>query len=163
MMKKEKPGPGQESVWDYPRPPAMEQTNKLLKVEFNDHVIAETQKGLRILETSQPPAYYFPPGDVQMDLLERAGGFSICEWKGNAHYYHIIVDGKKSEKAAWSYREPHKKYQALKDYIAFYPGRVDACFVDGEKVKPQDGNFYGGWITDDIVGPIKGGPGTFGW
>ena len=157
------PGPGQESVWDYPRPPRLEPCARHLKVLFAGTVIAETQSAQRILETSHPPSYYVPPADVRRDLLERAPGRSICEFKGQASYWSIRVGEVLSEAAAWSYASPWSPYEALKDHFCFYAGRVDACFVDDEKVVPQAGDFYGGWRTADIVGPFKGGPGTRGW
>ena len=157
------PGPGQESVWDYPRPPRLEPTDRHLKVIFAGTVIAETRRALRILETSHPPSYYFPPSDLRSDLLEPAPGRSICEFKGQAAYWSIRVGGRLSEAAAWSYAAPWSPYGALKDHLCFYAGRVDACFIDGEPVVPQAGDFYGGWRSADVVGPFKGGPGTRGW
>jgi len=161
-MKRINPGANQESVWDYPRPPALEDVAKHLKVEFNGKIIAETTKGKRVLETSQPPAYYFPPEDVNEELLKKLKEFTYCEWKGHAYYFDVKVEGKKAEKAAWYYPNPKEKYKGIKNYVAFYPVEMD-CYVDDEKVQPQEGNFYGGWITSDIVGPFKGGAGTAGW
>ena len=162
-MKKEEPGPGQESVWDYPRPPRLDKSDKKVKVIFNGETIAETVNAKRVLETSHPPVYYIPPGDVNMKYLEREQGSSYCEWKGQAHYYSVSVGDRTSKKAAWSYASPNRRFQDIKDHIAFYPHKMDACFVDEEEVRAQEGSFYGGWITDDIVGPFKGGPGTMGW
>jgi uncharacterized protein (DUF427 family) len=158
------PGPGQESVWDYPRPPAIEPNTKHLRVELDRVTIAETTRGHRILETSQPPAYYFPPDDVRMDLLSPSTTRTFCEWKGQAVYFSArTADDRTVEDAAWSYPDPVERYAAIKDHIAFYAQRVDACWVDGEQVRGNDGSFYGGWITSNIVGPFKGGPGTAGW
>jgi uncharacterized protein (DUF427 family) len=158
------PGPGEESVWDYPRPPRLEQSDKQVKVIFNGVVIAESQRPLRILETSHPPVYYVPPEDVQLDAYfkptERA---TFCEWKGAASYYTIVVGKKSAANAAWYYAHPRHPYEALAGYVAFYPGKMDACFVNGEQVQPQEGDFYGGWITHEIVGPFKGGLGTRAW
>ena len=162
-MKREEPGPEQESVWDYPRPPRLEPTDKRIRVEFNGEVIADTTDAKRILETSHPPVYYIPPEDVQMNCLERISDSSYCEWKGQAHYFHVKVGRKKAERAAWSYASPNEKYRGIKDHIAFYPHKMDACYVNEEQAKAQEGSFYGGWVTDDIVGPFKGGPGTMGW
>ncbi len=156
-------GPGQESVWSYPRPPRLEESNKLVQVVFNGVVIAETQRAKRILETSHPPVYYIAPEDIQMQYLAPTSQHSYCEWKGAASYYTVSVNGKTVENAAWYYRKPTKGYEALADYIAFYPSLMDACYVNGEQVQAQKGDFYGGWITSDIVGPFKGGPGTSGW
>ena len=157
------PSPGQESVWDYPRPPRVEATDKQIKVVFNGVTIAETRRAKRGLETSHPPVYYIPPEDVLMEHLIPASGSSWCEWKGHASYYDVVFDDIKTERAAWTYHEPSGSFEAIRDHIAFYPGRMDACYVDNERVTPQPGGFYGGWITEDIVGPFKGGPGTRGW
>jgi uncharacterized protein (DUF427 family) len=158
------PGPGQESVWDYPRPPRVETCRRHIKVEFNGLVVAETTRAKRVLETSQPPAYYIPPEDVRLrEHFQPTGHTTVCEWKGVAHYYTITVDGRTAANAAWYYPEPAPGFEAIKDHVAVYPGRVEACYVDGEKAEPQEGDFYGGWITKDVVGPFKGGPGTQGW
>jgi uncharacterized protein (DUF427 family) len=134
-----------------------------LQVYFAGVLIAETRSALRVLETSQPPAYYFPPADVQTAYLERAEERTWCEWKGRAGYYHLCAGDQYSPNAAWYYPQPTPAFAALKNYIAFYASRVDRCLVDGEAVKPQAGDFYGGWITSDVVVPFKGGPGTTGW
>jgi len=157
------PEPGQESVWDYPRPPRLEDTTRHIQVIFNGVIIAETRSAKRVLETSHPPVYYIPPEDVRMAYLAPARGTSFCEWKGAARYYTIAVNGKTAESAAWYYPEPSAPYAALRGYVAFYPARMDACLVDGERVQAQPGDFYGGWITHEIVGPFKGAPGTRGW
>lgn len=157
------PGPGQESVWDYPRPPRLEPVAQPLRVVFNDEVIAETRRGLRILETSHPPVYYFPHEDVRQAFVERTPRSTGCEWKGYAVYYHVVVGERRADFAAWSYPEPASAYEALRDHFAFYASKMDACYVGDEQVRPQPGDFYGGWITDAIVGPFKGGPGTWGW
>jgi uncharacterized protein (DUF427 family) len=163
-MKKIKPGPGQESVWDYPRPPRLEKTSQHLRVLLDEVLIAETRRGYRLLETSHPPVYYFPPEDVAREYLEKVAGYRTgCEWKGQAVYWNLAIPGRHSERAAWSYPDPRPAYRALKDHLAFYPSRVDQCWVDGERVAAQEGDFYGGWITSAIVGPFKGGAGTWGW
>ena len=157
-------GPGQESVWDYPRPPRLERTARALRVDFAGEVLAQTARGYRVLETSHPPVYYFPPGDVDRALLARVtGDGSRCEFKGEAVYYDAVVGGQRAARAAWSYPDPVEAFLPVAGYLAFYPGRVDACFVDGIRVRPQEGGFYGGWITPDVVGPFKGGAGTWGW
>lgn len=158
-----KPGPGQESVWDYPRPPRLENTSKHVQVIFNGVVIADTKHAKRILETSHPPVYYIPPTDVKMEYLTSTSRTTYCEWKGAASYYTISVDSKTVPNSAWYYRQPAPGYEDIKDYIAFYPSKMDGCYVDAEKVEVQEGDFYGGWITSEIVGPFKGGAGTFGW
>ena len=154
------PGPGQESVWDYPRPPSLVADSRHVVVSHGDIVIADTQKSLRLCETASPPTFYLPPDDVQTDLLMPASGASICEWKGAASYFALETDPDTS--VAWSYPRPRARYDRLKDYVAFYPALV-TCRVDGERVRPQPGRFYGGWVTSDVVGPFKGEPGTGHW
>lgn len=166
--RKVEPGPGQESVWDYPRPPDVERARKVLRVVFAGEVIAETAHGLRVLETAGPPTYYFPPEDVRTDLLEPGKTRTICEWKGVARYWdvHVIDEeggGLVAEDAAWSYPNPKEGYEMLEGYFAFFAGPMDRCTVGDERVVPQPGDFYGGWITSDLVGPFKGGPGTEAW
>jgi uncharacterized protein (DUF427 family) len=157
------PGPGQESVWDYPRPPRVEETERHLRVVFNGVAVAETRRAVRVLETSHPPVYYIPPKDILMAHLVGALGSTWCEWKGRATYYDVVVDDRRAERAAWTYRDPSEAFEAIRGHVAFYPAHMDACFVDGERVTPQPGGFYGGWITSDVVGPFKGTPGTRGW
>ena len=161
--KRIEPEPGQESVWDYPRPPRLEPSPKRIQVVFNGVTIADSQNAQRVLETSHPPVYYIPPNDIQMKYLMPTSQQSFCEWKGNASYYTIAVGDKQAPNAAWYYPEPTSAFADIKDYVAFYPSRMEACYVDGEKVNAQPGDFYGGWITSDIVGPFKGSSGTWGW
>lgn len=158
-----KPGPGQESVWDFPRPPRAEPTDRHIKILFNGAVIADTRRAARVLETSHPPVYYIPREDIVMQYLEEASGTSWCEFKGRAAYFDVVVDGKRADRAGWTYPDPAAGYESIRNHIAFYPQKMDACYVDDERVTPQPGGFYGGWITSDIVGPFKGGPGTMGW
>ncbi len=158
-----KPGPGQESVWDYPRPPRVEDSDRHVRVVFGGEVIAETRRAKRVLETSHPPVYYIPPQDVKAEYLTETERVTWCEWKGRARYYSVAVGEERATNAAWFYPDPAPGYEGLRGYVAFYPGKVDACYVDGERVRAQPGDFYGGWITDDVVGPFKGGPGTVGW
>lgn len=157
------PRPGQESVWDYPRPAIAERTKRHLLVRFEGRIIADTRQGIRTLETSHPPTYYFPPQDVAPDPFRPNGHKSLCEWKGQARYHDLVVGDRQARAAAWSYGAPTPAFEILKGHFAFYPGLVDACFVDGEQVQPQPGNFYGGWITSHVAGPFKGDPGTLGW
>jgi len=152
-----------ESVWDYPRPPRLEPTDSHLRVVFNDQVIAETRSGFRVLETSHPPTYYFPPDAVKREFLIANARRTLCEFKGQAAYFDLAVGERRSPLAAWYYPSPVPGFAAIRDYITFYASRVDACFVDGEQVQAQAGDFYGGWITSRVVGPFKGGPGTLGW
>ena len=161
--KRIEPKPGQESVWDYPRPHRVEYCDRHIEVFFNNILIADTHEAKRVLETSSPPVYYIPPKDIQMKYLKETGKNTFCEWKGVASYYTVAVHGRRAENAAWFYPDPAPGYESIKDYVAFYPQKVDACYVDGELVKAQSGSFYGGWITSDIVGPFKGEPGTEGW
>jgi uncharacterized protein (DUF427 family) len=162
-MKKITPKPGQESVWDYPRPPRLEASTKRIQIIFNHLTIADSQNSYRVLETSHPPVYYLPPKDIKMEYLIPAGGESCCEWKGVAKYYTLVVGDKKAEKVAWYYPQPTPPFEAIRNYLAFYATPMDACYVNGEKAIPQPGGFYGGWITSDIVGPFKGETGTWGW
>jgi len=155
------PGPGQESVWDYPRPPRIEADARLVEVKSARRVLARTQRALRILETASPPTFYVPPDDVDTSALVPASGRTVCEWKGEAHYW-ALRDMTGSRPVAWSYPAPSPAFTAITGYLAFYPGRVD-CFVAGERVRAQPGDFYGGWITAEVVGPFKGEPGTVGW
>jgi uncharacterized protein (DUF427 family) len=155
--------PGQESVWDYPRPPRVELTHKKIRVIFNRKVIAETDRAYRVLETSHPPVYYISMKNVRMEYLTRTDETSGCEFKGISSYWTVTVGDRTSPRAAWSYDQPSDNYWQLKDHFAFFAGRVDLCEVDGEIVVPQPGDFYGGWITKDIAGPFKGGPGSWGW
>ena len=157
------PGPGQESVWDYPRPPRVEGSIRRVRILFNDRMIVDSTRAVRVLETSGPPVYYVPPDDVATEYLEPSGHRTFCEWKGLAEHFTLRVDGRESRDAAWSYSSPTRGYERITGYLAFYPGRVDECLLDDEAVQPQPGHYYGGWITSDIVGPFKGEPGSEGW
>ncbi len=152
------PGHGQESVWDYPRPPRVEPTSRRIRVELGGEVIADTTRALRVLETSHPPVYYVPVEDLRAGALERTGRTSVCEWKGVAHYFAVKGGPRVERDAAWGYDDG-----PFAGRVAFYAHRTDGCFVDDERVTPQEGEFYGGWITSDVVGPFKGGPGSWGW
>ena len=161
-----------ESVWDYPRPPRLEQTQSLLRIVHCGVVIAETSAAFRVLETSHPPVYYLPQADIAMHFLKRASfRGSFCEFKGVATYWDVDLSASAGEgcsntkvaHAAWSYAQPMSGFAPLRDHLAFYANGVDECTVDGERVQPQPGDFYGGWITSWIKGPFKGAPGTMGW
>jgi uncharacterized protein (DUF427 family) len=156
------PGAGQESVWDYPRPPRLEPDPREVIVRTGGIEIARTSRAVRVLETASPPTFYVPPDDVRSELLERAAGASVCEWKGAARYWSVVAGGLRIDRAAWSYQDPTPAFASIRDYLSFYPARLE-CFVDGERVRPQPGDFYGGWLTSEIVGPVKGEPGTQGW
>lgn len=164
MSRRIAPGPGQESVWDYPRPPRVEAVKRRLRVIYNGVTLADSRQAFRVLETSHPPSYYIPQADIRMDMLMPVPHYrTFCEFKGSAMYWDIQVEGRMTRKAAWSYPAPSPGFEAIRDHLAFYVSRVDACFVDEEQAQAQAGDFYGGWITSEIVGPFKGGMGTFGW
>ena len=150
-------------MWDYPRPPRLEAVTARLRVVFGGVTIADTTRGFRVLETSHPPNYYFPPGDVLADALERTEATSFCEWKGRAHYFDVRAGGRIARDAGWGYATPSTAFAPITDHIAFYVAPMDACFVDDEEAAAQPGGFYGGWITSAVVGPFKGEPGTRGW
>lgn len=152
-----------ESVWDYPRPPRVEPFSGLVEVVFAEVTLASTRRAWRVLETSHPPVYYLPPQDVRMDHLVPSRRSSYCEWKGAARWFDVAVTDRRAEAAAWVYSQPTADFAAIRDHVAFYAGPMDGCFVDGERVTPQPGGFYGGWITANVDGPFKGGPGTVGW
>lgn len=157
------PGPGQESVWDYPRPPRLESVSERIRVIFNGKTIADSTRVLRVLETSHPPTYYIPPADIQSDSLIANRRQSLCEWKGRADYFDVCVGDKTEVGVAWSYPEPVPAFAELRDHVAFFAHAMEACFVGDEQVQPQAGDFYGGWITSRVVGPFKGPTGTWGW
>lgn len=152
-----------ESVWDYPRPPRLEPTDRRIRVVASGIVVVDTRSALRLLETSHPPTYYLPPDDVRMDLLQPSQRRTFCEFKGPARYFNLRLDDRLIENCAWSYADPVPQYAVLKNHFAFFAGLVDECWVDDELARPQPGGFYGGWITSDLDGPFKGGPGTAGW
>ncbi len=162
-MKRDTPGPGQESVWDYPRPPELRRVERPVKIVFAGKVLAETTRAYSVHETSHPPVYYIPLEDVDASLIERVGGSSYCEWKGSASYVDVVAPGRRAERAGWYYADPVPDFAPIKDHVAFYAGPMDACFVGDDEVTPQPGGFYGGWITPDVVGPFKGAPGSWGW
>ncbi len=152
-----------ESVWDYPRPPSMEPSDRRIRIVVDGTTIADTQRAIRVLETSHPPVWYIPAEDVRMDLLRPTKRQTACEFKGEARYFRISAGGTDRVDAAWTYPQPLPGYEAIRGYLAFYPGRVDEAWIDDERVMPQAGDFYGGWISSEVIGPFKGGPGTRGW
>ena len=152
-----------ESVWDYPRPPAVRRCERTVRIELGGVVIAESGRALRVLETSHPPTLYLPLDDVAAGVLAPAAGSSFCEFKGRAVYFDVAAGGRVAERAAWHYPEPDPAYAALLGHVSVYPGRMDACWLGEERVRAQAGDFYGGWITADLAGPFKGPPGTRGW
>jgi uncharacterized protein (DUF427 family) len=162
-MKKIKPQAGQESVWDYPRPPIVEEVSAHLRIIFNGEVVADTNKSYRVLETSHPPTYYLPISSFKEGVLIEGTHSTACEFKGVSFYYDIKSATKTASNAAWAYPTPNVKFKQLKDHIAVYAHKMDACYVGDEKVQAQEGDFYGGWVTSKVVGPFKGGQGTWGW
>jgi len=156
-------GPGQESVWDYPRPPRVERSDELVEVRLGGRVVARSDRTLRVLETSHPPTYYLPEDAFAPGVLQPVEGRTYCEYKGVAAYYDLVAGGVVAPRAAWTYPAPTAGFEQILGYVAVMPGAVDSCTVDGEVVRPQEGGFYGGWVTSRVVGPFKGGPGTWGW
>jgi uncharacterized protein (DUF427 family) len=152
-----------ENVWDYPRPPALVPCERRVRVELGGVLIADSRRALRVLETSHPPTIYIPPEDVRMECLLPVRRTSRCEFKGTARYFDLVAGERSEPEAAWAYPDPVARYAALRDHVALYPGRMDACRLDDELVASQPGDFYGGWITGDLTGPFKGAPGTLGW
>jgi len=155
--------PATESVWDYPRPPRAEPSDELVLITQGGEVVARSTRAVRVLETSHPPTYYVPAADFADGALRASAGTSWCEWKGRAAYLDVVGGGAVAAAAAWTYPDPVEAYRLLRDHVAVYPGRVDECRVSGERVRPQAGGFYGGWVTDRVTGPFKGEPGTQGW
>lgn len=154
------PESGEQSVWDYPRPPKIEDCSKHIKVISCGITIADTIHSKRVLETGSPPVYYIPPEDVKKEYLSPADNKTFCEWKGEASYYHLNIGGKQVRYACWYYPNPTPEFEQIKNYIAFYAQKMDECYIDDELVTPQPGKFYGGWITKEIVGPFKGEEGV---
>lgn len=157
------PQAGQESVWDYPRPPRAEPRPERVVVGLGGAKIVDTTDSVRVLETSHPPVYYVPLDSFPAGVLVPVQGTSFCEFKGEAHYFDVVAGGVHVARAAWTYPKPTRGFEALSSRVALYPGCMDSCEVNDEQVTFQEGDFYGGWITQQIVGPFKGGPGTAGW
>lgn len=162
-LKREKPGPGQESVWDYPRPPALDESKESIEVTLGGVVVARTTRSWRVMETSHPPTYYLPREAFVDGALRDAEGNSFCEWKGLATYFDLVSGDTVAPRAAWTYLTPTPGFEAITGAIAIMPASVDRIMVNDEVVVPQEGGFYGGWITSRVVGPFKGAPGTWGW
>ncbi len=159
----DEPLPGQESVWDYPRPAVAAAITKRVRIVHRGATLADTRRAVQTLETSHPPSYYVPRADIDMARLRPTARRSLCEWKGGAVYFDVSVDGETLRDVAWSYPDPTAPFALLAGHVAFYPAPFDACTVDNERVTPQPGGFYGGWITADLAGPFKGGPGSRFW
>ena len=156
-------GPGQESVWDYPRPAICEPTARRIQIVHRGVELVDTTKARRTLETSHPPTYYIPQSDIAMELLEPNARRSLCEWKGQARYWDVVIEGERLDAVAWSYPDPTPAFAPIRDHLAFYPEPFDRCMVDGEPITPQPGDFYGGWISRYEAGPFKGVPGSRFW
>ncbi len=157
------PGPGQESVWDYPRPPRVEPVGARIRVVVDGRALADTSRAVRVLETAGAPVYYVPPDDVDPTRLRRTDRTTTCEWKGVASYYDYLDGDRRIPSVAWAYESPKPGFGSIRDHLAFYASRVDEAWVGDERARPQPGGFYGGWVTDAIVGPIKGEAGSEGW
>ena len=156
------PRAGQESVWDYPRPPRIAREGREVVVRHGDTELARSRRGLRVLETASPPTVYVPRDDVNVQRLQAVPATSFCEWKGAAQYWSLVGDDKSAEPVAWSYPDPMASFAEIRGAFSFYPARV-ACHLDGHRVQPQPGRFYGGWVTPELVGPFKGEPGSEAW
>ena len=156
-------GPGQESVWDYPRPAIAEPTSRRIQIIHHGIELVDSSEAWRTLETSHPPTYYIPPGDVAMEYLTANARRTLCEWKGQARYWDIAIGSDRIEAGAWSYSDPTPCFAGISDFLAFYPDPLDQCLVDGEVITPQPGQFYGGWISQYEAGPFKGGTGSRFW
>ncbi|HEU0245110.1 MAG TPA: DUF427 domain-containing protein [Candidatus Limnocylindrales bacterium] len=159
----ELPGPGQESVWDYPRPPRVEAVPERVRVVVGGVTVADTLRAVRVLETSHPPVYYVPREDIVAAAIRPSPGESVCEWKGRASYWGLEVAGRHLDRVAWSYEDPLPGFEGIRGHLAFYASRVDEAWVGDERATPQPGGFYGGWVTSAITGPIKGEDGSWGW
>jgi len=157
------PGAGQESVWDYPRPPRVEPVPERIRVVVDGITIADSRAAQRVLETAGAPVYYVPRADLRMDLLQRSEHQTVCEFKGPATYYTLALPDRTVPNIGWAYQAPNAGYEAIEGHVAFYAWAVDEAWVGEERATPQPGRFYGGWVTSRVVGPFKGGPGTFGW
>lgn len=158
-----KPKQGQESVWDYPRPPKVEPFSSHIRISHQSQTLIDTNRSFKLMETSHPPTYYLPISDFKQGVLRENEHRTFCEFKGVANYFDLIIDGNIFHNIGWTYHLPNKYYLMLKDHISLYASKLDACYVNNEKVSAQEGDFYGGWITSNIVGPFKGAPGTYGW
>jgi len=157
------PGPGQESVWDYPRPPRVEPVAARVRAVMGGRALGDTMRALRVLETAGAPVYYLPPEDIDGGRLRPSDRTTICEWKGTASYFDYDDGSRRILNVAWTYRSPKTGFESIRDHLAFYASRIDEAWIGDERARPQPGGFYGGWVTDAIVGPMKGDPGSEGW
>ena len=152
-----------ERVWDYPRPPRLERVSQRIRIVFGGETIADTDAAFRVLETTHPPSYYLPQQAFQPGALVASARTSFCEWKGRARYWTLRGGSSTAVDAGWSYPDPSAAFLAMRDHVAVYAGSMEACFVGDERVSPQPGGFYGGWVTANLEGPFKGEPGTEFW
>ena len=152
-----------ESVWDYPRPPRVDRVEWRVRVVHAGATIVDAPEAIRVLETSQPPAYYVSAEFVDLALLERSDRRTLCEWKGVADYADIVVNDRRVTAAGWTYPSPTAAFEAIRDHWAFYAQKADECWIDDERVTSNEGAFYGGWVTVNVTGPFKGAPGTSHW
>lgn len=143
------------NAWDFPLPPVVENCTEEIRVVFNSIEIAKSNNAKVVLERAHPPVYYIPQKDIKMEYLTKTERRTLCEFKGYAEYFNIIIENKSELYAAWTYPNPTESYTEIKDYIAFYPSKMDECYVGAEKIKAQESDFYGGWITSDVEGPFK--------
>jgi len=157
------PGPGQESVWDYPRPPRVEPVAARVRAVVGSRPVGDTNRALRVLETAGAPVYYLPPEDIDVGRLRPSDRTTVCEWKGTASYFDYDDGSRRIPNVAWTYRSPKTGFESIRDHLAFYASRIDEAWIGDERARPQPGGFYGGWVTDAIVGPMKGDPGSEGW
>ena len=155
--------PGQESVWDYPRPAICEPSSRRIEIVHCGVKLVDTQNAWRTLETSHPPTYYIPQSEIDMDYLRPNARRTLCEWKGQARYFDLVIGEDRIPALAWSYTQPTEPFDPIRDFLAFYPDPLDSCLVDGKQITPQQGQFYGGWISPYECGPFKGGPGSQFW
>lgn len=151
-----------EDVQSYPRPPLLEPAPYLIRASAEGQVILETRDAWRVCETHHPPTYYFPPEALKCDLVPAQGG-SMCEWKGQARYWSLKIGSQLLPRVAWSYPRPTRVFEAIRDYVSVYPTALESASVDGLAVSAQPGDFYGGWVTENLTGIVKGGPGTLHW
>ncbi len=151
-----------ENVQSYPRPPALEPVALAITIRLGGCLVAQSKEAYRVLETHHAPTYYIPPQDVPAELRPVAGS-SFCEWKGAARYFDVVVNGTIAQRAAWCYEDPTEHFKPLAGHLAFYAGQMDECRVGDTVVIPQPGDFYGGWVTPNLDGIVKGGPGTRHW
>jgi uncharacterized protein (DUF427 family) len=162
-VRPDRPGPGQESVWAYPRPAIAEPCGRRIEIIHRGRTLVDTRASIRTLETSHPPSYYAPQADILMSALRPSAHRSLCEWKGEAVYFDLVLDDAVLRDVAWSYPAPTPAFAMLRDHLAFYAGPLEGCFVDGERAEAQPGGFYGGWVTSQLAGPFKGVPGSRFW